>query len=59
MFRRKKVTSKTFARVLKIFGPKQLVDLVALMTNYASTAFKLSTFDMQLEPDNEFLLPMA
>jgi 4-carboxymuconolactone decarboxylase len=58
MFLRKKVTSKTFARALKIFGSKQLVDLVALMTNYASIAFKLYAFDMQVDPDKEFLLPV-
>ena len=58
MFRRKKVTSKTFARALKIFGSKQLADLVALMTNYAATAYKLYAFDMQLKTDNEFLLPV-
>ncbi|MDO8567893.1 MAG: carboxymuconolactone decarboxylase family protein [Dehalococcoidales bacterium] len=51
MFRRKKVSSKTFARALNIFGPKQLVDIVSLMANYASTALKIRAFDVQLLPD--------
>jgi len=58
MFRRKKVTSKTFARALKVFGSKQLVDLVGLMTNYASTALKGYAFDIQVPPDKKSLLPM-
>lgn len=58
MFRRKEVTSETFACALKIFGSKQLVDLVALMANYASTALKLYAFDMQLAPDKKPLLPL-
>jgi 4-carboxymuconolactone decarboxylase len=58
MFRRRKVTSKTFARALNIFGSKQLVDLVALMASYASTALKLRAFDMQVDPDKKPLLPL-
>lgn len=51
MFRRKKVSSNTFARALSIFGHKQLVDIVSLMANYASTALKIRAFDIQLLPD--------
>ena len=58
MFRQKKVTSETFAHVLKIFGPKQLVELVALMARYAATAAELCAFDMQLYPDHKSLLPL-
>ena len=57
MFRQKKVTSETFVYALKIFGPKQLVDLVALMGIYASTALKLCAFDMQLGSDKKPILP--
>lgn len=58
MFGKKKVDSETFARALKIFGPKDLVDLVSLMTNYSSTASLLDAFDMQLDPDQKPLLPV-
>ncbi len=58
MFRNKKVTSETFAHALKIFGTKQLVDLVALMANYSATAVEFSAFDMQLPPGQEPLLPL-
>ena len=58
MFRQKKVTSKTFAHALKIFGPKQLVELVALMARYSATAAELCAFDMQLYPEHKSLLPL-
>jgi 4-carboxymuconolactone decarboxylase len=58
MFKRKKVTSKTFAHALKIFGSKQLVELVALMTNYASTALLIYAFDMQVGSNKRSLLPV-
>jgi 4-carboxymuconolactone decarboxylase len=46
---KRKVSSQTFARALKRFGRKGLVDLVALMGNYASTSILLTVFDMQLD----------
>ncbi len=56
---KKKVDSDTFARALKIFGPKQLVDVVALMGYYTSVAALLSTFDMQLDAQQKrYVLPM-
>lgn len=58
MFGRKNVTSETFARALKIFGPRKLVDLVSLMANYSATAVLLCVFDMQLLPDKEPRLPL-
>jgi len=58
MFRQKKVTSETFARALKIFGPKQLVELVALIALYSATAVELNAFDMQLHPGQKPLLPL-
>jgi 4-carboxymuconolactone decarboxylase len=54
----KKVSSATFARALKQFGQKSLVDIVALMGNYAGTAALLATFDMQLPPGQKPLLPI-
>jgi 4-carboxymuconolactone decarboxylase len=58
MFTAKKVGSVTFARALKQFGPRGVLDLVALMGNYAGTASLLTAFDMQLPPGQKPLLPM-
>jgi 4-carboxymuconolactone decarboxylase len=52
-----KVTSAVFARVRALFAPQQLVDLVLLMGNYASTALLLAAFDMQV-PDGKPVLPV-
>ena len=59
IFEKKKVDSAAFARALKIFGSKQLVELVALMGTYASIAVLLDAFDMQLSQEQKkFVLPM-
>jgi 4-carboxymuconolactone decarboxylase len=56
IFGARKVTPATFARSLRQFG-RTLVDLVALMGNYAGTAALLTAFDMQLDPGQPPLLP--
>ena len=53
----RKVGAATFARSLGQFGEKTLVELVALMGNYAATAALLVAFDMQLDPGQAPLLP--
>ena len=58
IFGSQKVGSATFARALAQFGRRKLVDLVALMGNYAATAALLTAFDMQLDPDQPPLLPV-
>ncbi len=59
IFGKKKVDSDTFARALKIFGPKHLVDLVGLMGSYSATAALLTAFDMQLDAQQkQYVLPM-
>jgi 4-carboxymuconolactone decarboxylase len=58
VFTARKVSSETFARALELFGRKKLVDLVALMGNYAATAAMLTAFDMQLDPDQPPPLPI-
>ena len=58
MFGRKKVSSETFARALKIFGPRGLVNMVALMGDYCATAALLTAFDMQLPPGEKPQLPL-
>jgi 4-carboxymuconolactone decarboxylase len=57
MFGARRVSSATFARCLAQFGRGELVDLVALMGNYAATAALLTAFDMQLDPGTEPGLP--
>jgi len=57
IFTARKVSSATFARASAQFGRRRLVDLVALMGNYAATAALLTAFDMQLDPDQPPLLP--
>ena len=49
IFGDRRVRSETYARALRLFGPRKLVDLVALTGNYASTAALLSAFDMRLD----------
>lgn len=46
IFGKKKVDADTFARALKIFGPRQLVEVVTLMGYYSSTAALIAAFDM-------------
>jgi 4-carboxymuconolactone decarboxylase len=58
IFTSRKVSSATFARALALFGARKLVDLVALMGNYAATAALLTAFDMQLDPGQPPLLPV-
>jgi len=58
IFTSRKVMPATFARALGQFGRRALVDLVALMGNYAGTAALLTAFDMQLDPGQPPLLPV-
>jgi 4-carboxymuconolactone decarboxylase len=58
IFGARRVASTTFARSLRQFGRRALVDLVALMGNYAGTAALLTAFDMQLDPNQPPLLPL-
>jgi len=57
IFGARRVASATFTRALRQFGRRTLVDLVALMGNYAGTAALLTAFDMQLDPSQPPLLP--
>ena len=51
IFGARKVSPMTYTRALQQFGRRKLIDLVALMGNYAATAALLTAFDMQLDPD--------
>jgi putative methionine-R-sulfoxide reductase with GAF domain/alkylhydroperoxidase family enzyme len=51
IFDARHVSSATYARALRQFGRRRLVDLVALMGNYAATAALLTAFDMQVDTE--------
>lgn len=53
-----KVSSETFARALKLWGRQGLVNVVALMGNYAANAILLNTFDQQMNPGVTPRLPI-
>ena len=57
-FGARKLSSQTYAKALARFGVRRLVDLAALMGNYASTAAVLTVFDMQLDEGTTALLPV-
>jgi 4-carboxymuconolactone decarboxylase len=57
IFGARKVSPQTFVRALERFGQRTLVNLVALMGNYAAAAALLTAFDMQLDPGQEPGLP--
>ena len=53
-----RVSEGTFQAALKQFGPQHLVELTALMGNYAQTAFVLNAFEVELpEGTTEPVLP--
>jgi 4-carboxymuconolactone decarboxylase len=58
IFGDRRVTPETFAEATRVFGSRRLIDLVSVMGNYAATAALLTTFDMQLHPGKEPLLPI-
>jgi hypothetical protein len=58
IFGARKMASATFARSLRQFSRRGLVDLVALMGNNAGTAAVLTAFDMQLDPGQALPLPL-
>lgn len=57
IFAARRVSPQTYSRALAQFGRRGLVDLVALMGNYAATAALLTAFDMRLDPGTEPPLP--
>jgi 4-carboxymuconolactone decarboxylase len=59
MFGQRKVSSETFAEVLRLFGRRDTVDLVELMVAYSSDAGELVAFDQQLREGQKPLLPLA
>ena len=53
-----KVSSDTFARAQKLFGNQQLVNIVALMGDYAATTMMLNVADQHVRPKDKPLLPV-
>ena len=54
----RRVDRDTYNAAVRTFGEKNLVDVVAVMGEYASMAVLLNTFDQQLRPDQTPLLPL-
>ena len=57
LFRERRLGAETFARAVESFGRRGVVNLVALMGNYAATALLLDTVAQQLRQDQRPLLP--
>ena len=51
------VSAGTYARALKVFGERDLVDVVTLMAQHANDAVLLAAFDQQLPSGQQPLLP--
>jgi 4-carboxymuconolactone decarboxylase len=56
-FGARQVSSVTFADVVRLFGRKGTIDLMGVMTVYASDAAVLTAFDQQLQDGQRPLLP--
>ena len=57
LFRDRRVRSETYAEMVRVFGQSSVVNIAALMANYALTAVMLTAFDQQLHEGREPLLP--
>jgi len=53
-----KVSSETFARAVKLFGNQGVVDLVALIGDYAATTILANVADQHVRPKDKSLLPI-
>ena len=57
LFRKHTVSPQTYARALKIFGERDLVDMVDLMAQHAGDSALLTAFDQHLPAGQRPLLP--
>ena len=57
LFGQRKVSSDTFAHVLRLFGRRGTVDLTELMAMYSATGVELDAIDQQLLVGQKPLLP--
>jgi 4-carboxymuconolactone decarboxylase len=53
-----RVTAETYSRALTTFGEKNLVDIAALMGQYAATATRLTAVNQQMPPGWKQFLPL-
>jgi 4-carboxymuconolactone decarboxylase len=58
LFRDRKVRAETYAEMVRVFGQTAVVNITALMANYAFTAVMLAAFDQQLHEGRKPLLPL-
>jgi len=58
IFGRHQLSTDVYARALKSFGEKNLVDIVSLMADYAGTATRLTAVNQQMPPGWKQLLPL-
>jgi 4-carboxymuconolactone decarboxylase len=58
LFRDRKVRVETYAEMVRVFGQTAVVNITALMANYALTAVMLTAFDQQLHEGRKPLLPL-
>jgi 4-carboxymuconolactone decarboxylase len=58
LFGKRKLGSATYARAVALFGRRGVLELAALMGNYAMTAVILDTVDQHLPPGQKPLLPV-
>src|SRR5207249_90013 len=58
IFGRHQLTSDTYARALKVFGQRDLVDVLDLMASYSATAARLTAFNQQMPPGWKQFLPL-
>jgi 4-carboxymuconolactone decarboxylase len=58
LFGKHKLGSATYARAVALFGRRGVLELAALMGNYAMTAVILDAVDQQLHPGQKPLLPV-
>jgi 4-carboxymuconolactone decarboxylase len=59
LFEAHNVRPETYARALKLFGERDLVDIVGLMAQHAADAVLLAAFDQHLPAGQKPLLPIA
>jgi 4-carboxymuconolactone decarboxylase len=57
LFRERRVDADRYAAARALFGDRQLVDFVVLMTQYSATALVLRAFDMQPKAGLDYDLP--
>ena len=55
---RHRVSPETYARVLKLFGKTDMVDVVDLMSNYAGTGVNLTAANQWMPPQMKQFLPL-